>query len=351
MLADAAGKDDGIHAAHRGNVAANGLFDLVVQHVAGQLCALVAVHGGILDIALVAGHAGNTQQAGLLVQDLVQLVAGDLEVVLQVVDHRGVQIAAAGAHHQTGQRGHAHRGINDLALIDCGDGGTVAQMAGDQLQALDGLLQELSGAVADILVARAVEAVAADAVLLVVLVGDGVHISLRGHGGVESRVKDRNVRLVLAKDLVGSLNAQNGGGVVQGSQRAQVVDGLDDLGGDEAALLELLAAVDHAVTDGVDLGNAVDDLACTGGHLLHDLGECLGVGGEDGGRGCLMAVGLVGDHAAFHADALAQTLAEDLFALHIDQLVLQAGRTAVDNQNFHGISSLKWQGRLPFPKC
>ena len=33
----------------------------------------------------------------------------------------------------------------------------------------------------------------------------------------------------------------------------------------------------------------------------------------------------MGDHAAFHADALAQTLAEDFLALHIDQLVLQAG--------------------------
>ena len=134
-------------------------------------------------------------------------MAGDLEVVLQVVDHRGIQVAAAGAHHQTGQRGHAHRGINDLALIDSSDGGTVAQMAGDQLQALNGLLQELSGAVADILVARAVEAVAADAVLLIVLIGDGIHISLRGHGGVECGVENSNVRLVLAKDLVGGLDA------------------------------------------------------------------------------------------------------------------------------------------------
>ena len=108
---------------------------------------------------------------------------------------------------------------------------------------------------------------------------------------MECGVENSNVRLVLAKDLVGGLDAQDGGGVVQGSQRAQVVDGLDDLGGDEAALLELLAAVDHAVTDGVDLRDAVDDLACTGGHLLHDLGECLGVGGEDGGGGGFLAVG------------------------------------------------------------
>ncbi len=98
-------------------------------------------------------------------------MAGDLQIVLQVVDHRGVKVAAAGAHHQTGQRGHTHRGINDAALIDSGDGGAVAQMAGDQLQALNRLLKELSGTVADILVAGAVEAVAADAVLLIVLIG------------------------------------------------------------------------------------------------------------------------------------------------------------------------------------
>ena len=213
-------------------------------------------------------------------------------------------------------------------------------MAGDQLQALNRLLQELSGAVADILVARAVEAVAADAVLLIVLVGDGVHVSLRGHGGVESRIKHSDVGLILAKDLVGGLDTQDGGGVVQGGQGAQVMDGLDDLRGDQATFLELLAAVDHAVADGVDLGNAVNDLALAGGHLLHDLGECLGVGGEDGGRGGLVAVALVGDHAAFHADTLAQTFAKNLFTVHVDELVLQAGRAAVDNQNFHGVSSL-----------
>ena len=139
----------------------------------------------------------------------------------------------------------------------------------------------------------------------------------------------------VAEHLAGGLDAQDACGVVQGSQRAQVVDGLDDLGGDEAALLELLAAVDDAVADGVDLGNAVNDLACAGGHLLHDLGECLGVGGEDCRGGSLGAVGLVSDHAALHANALAQALAQHLLAVHIDQLILQGRRAAVNNQNFH----------------
>ena len=166
---------------------------------------------------------------------------------------------------------------------------------------------------------------------------------------MEGRIKHSDVGLILAKDLIGSLDTQDGGGVMQGSQGAQVMDSLDDLGGDQAALLKLLAAVNNTVADGVDLGNAVNNFALAGGHLLHDLGKCLGVGGEDGGRGGLVAVALVGDHAAFHTDALAQTFAKNLFSVHVDELVLQAGRAAVDNQNFHGVSSLFLRAQLhPF---
>ena len=136
-------------------------------------------HGGLLDVALVAGHAGNTQQAGFFVQDLVQLVAGDLEVVLQVVDHRGIQVA---------QRVPIIRPASGVMPIEVSmtlpdrlrRWRNRCQMAGDQLQALNRLLEELSGAVADILVARAWKAVAADAVLLVVLIGDGIHMKPSG---------------------------------------------------------------------------------------------------------------------------------------------------------------------------
>ena len=262
-------------------------------------------------------------------------MASDVQVVLQVVDHRGVDIAAAGTHHQASQRGHAHGGINDLALVNRGNGRTIAQVAGDELQALNGLLQILGSLISNVLVAGAVEAVAADAVLLIVLVGDGVHIGFRGHGAVESGVEDSDHGDVRAKDLAGSLNAQDACGVVQGGQGAQLTDGLDDLVGDQAALLELLTAVDNTVADGVDLAHIVDALALASGHLLHDLSKSLGVGGEDGRGGSLFAVGLVGDHAALHANALAQALAEHFLAVHIDELILQGRRTAVNNQNFH----------------
>ena len=145
----------------------------------------------------------------------------------------------------------------------------------------------------------------------------------------------------VAEHLAGGLDTQNTGGIVQRSQRAQLTQRVDDLIGDQAAALELLAAMHDAVTDGVDLAHVIDALACTGGHLLHDLGKSLGVGGEDRRGGSLGAVGLVSDHAALHANALAQAFAQHLLAVHIDQLILQGRRTAVNNQNLHLCCLLK----------
>ena len=66
------------------------------------------------------------------------------------------------------------------------------------------------------------------------------------------------------------------------------------------------------------------------------------MGGEDRGSGSLVAVGVMGDHAALHADALAQALAQHLLTVHIDELIFQGRRTTVDNQNFHLLVSSRY---------
>ena len=55
-----------------------------------------------------------------------------------------------------------------------------------------------------------------------------------------------------------------------------------------------------------------------------------------------VAVGVMGDHAALHADALAQALAQHLLTVHIDELIFQGRRTTVDNQNFHLLVSSRY---------
>ena len=186
------------------------------------------------------------------------------------------------------------------------------------------------------------EAVAADTVLLIVLVGQGVHVSLGGHGAVEGGIKHDHVGLIHAEHLAGGLQAQQAGGGVQGGQGRQLINGLDDFVGHQAALLELLAAVHAAMADGVDLVDAVDDLAFALGHHLNQLGKRFGVRGEGSVGLHLVAAHLMGDAAAFAADALAQALAQDLLGLHIKQLILQRRRAAIDNQNFHWFVFLRF---------
>ena len=181
------------------------------------------------------------------------------------------------------------------------------------------------------------EAVAAHAVLFIELVRQGIHVRLGRHGRVESGVENDNVGHILAKHLLRGTQTQHAGGVVQRSQGAQLFISLDQFFGDQCALAELLAAVDAAVADGADLADIVDDLAFAGSHHLNDLFKSLGVGGEGSGDFPLAAANLVGDAAAFHADTLAQALAQHLLAIHIDELILQGRGAAVDNQNFHDV--------------
>ena len=124
---------------------------------------------------------------------------------------------------------------------------------------------------------------------------------------------------------------------MQRSQGAELFISSNQLFGDQSALAELLAAVNAAVADSANLADIVNDLALAGGHHLDHLFKGLGVSGEGAGDFPLAAAHLVGDAAAFHADTLAQTLAQDLLAIHIDQLILQGRRAAVDNQNFHDV--------------
>ena len=94
--------------------------------------------------------------------------------------------------------------------------------------------------------------------LLGSLSGDGVAVSLGGHGHVESGIEDSDLGSG-GHDLLASLDAHQVGGVVQGSQGDALLDGSDDLIVDDAGIEELHAAVQDAVTDSVDLLDGLDD--------------------------------------------------------------------------------------------
>ena len=263
----------------------------------------------------------------------------DAQLLLHVGHNAGINVAAAGAHQHAGQRGQAHAGIHALAAVHSGDGGTVAQVAGDHLQLAGVLAQELGSGHAHIAVAGAVSAVAADGVLLVHLVGHAVDVSLGRHGLMEGGVEYNHVGSLSTEHSLGAAQALHMSHVVNGSQGSDLLDLVDDGIGHDLALGEELSTLHNAVADGADLALILHNSALAGGHHLNDLGESLGVGGEGNLFGPGAAVGLMGDLAALDADALAQALAQHVLIVHVDELVLQRRRTAVDNQNLHVLVS------------
>jgi hypothetical protein len=65
---------------------------------------------------------------------MFSIVDAELVLVHQVLEDAGVQIAGAGAHRQSGQRREAHGGVDGFAAVHRGDGGAVAEVAGDELE-------------------------------------------------------------------------------------------------------------------------------------------------------------------------------------------------------------------------
>ena len=211
-------------------------------------------------------------------------------------------------------------------------------MAGDQLELLGLLAQHRGSAAGDVLVRGAVEAVAANLVVLIVLIGQGVHVSLGGHGLMERSVEHGDLRHILAHDGGAGVDAGDVGGVVERSQGDAVLQGLHDLVGDEDGGVERLAAVHHPVAHSVDLLHGADH-AVLGVHQRVEHGlDGFGVGGHGhvhGVQGLLaLHLGLIGE-LAVDADALAQALGQQHAGFRVEQLILQGRTACVDDENVH----------------
>ena len=182
------------------------------------------------------------------------------------------------------------------------------------------------------------EAVAADLVLLVILIGDGVQIGVLGHGLVEGRVEHRHLGHVVAQHRPAGLNADDVGGVMQRRQGGAVLHRLHHLVGDENGAGEALAAVDHPVTHRVDLLHGGDDAVVRvhqgGQHRL----DGLGMGGHGDVRrrhgGLALHLGLIGEFSV-NADALAQAFGQQMAGFRIQQLIFQRRAAGIDNEYFH----------------
>ncbi len=148
-------------------------------------------HG--VQVAEVA-DAGQSEDAGPPVQQVVDLVRRHPCVAQQVEHHAGVDVTAAGAHHQALQRRQAHRRLDRGAEADGRRRGAVSQVQDDLLHLCRVATQHGRRQPGDVLVRGAVEAVPPD-----LLFGGHRPVDRVGRGGrrqiaEERGVEDRHLR-------------------------------------------------------------------------------------------------------------------------------------------------------------
>ena len=191
--------------------------------------------------------------------------------------------------------------------------------------------EDLAGSATDVAVAGAVEAVATDLVLVVEAARDGVHVGLCRHRLVERGVEDHHLRS-LRQDLRDSGDTLEIGRVVQRSEGDALLDPLYHLRGDETALREDGATMQHAVSDSADLVEAGDAVVLRIGQLLEDQLDSLGVVAEVLLDGIGLAVrGLDLEERLFVADALRIPLDHHLLRLGVDELKLGRRAAAIED--------------------
>ena len=176
------------------------------------------------------------------------------------------------------------------------------------------------------------EAVLSNAELLVILIGNGVHICLFGHCLVERGIKNSNLRNFLAENLGAGVNALNVSGIVQGCKGRELLDFAENVGVDKNGMIKVSAALYYAVAD---CGNLAQILDCAvlgvDKSVLNSL-KCLSVVLHLGfAFNLLTVVGLKADKRAVCADSFAVALSQYALVCHINKLILKRRASGVDN--------------------
>ena len=308
ILADTAGHDDRVSAADDGVVTADVERRAIGQHLKREFGLLVTLRRLAADVAAVGG-TGEREETGALVEQRIGLRGRELFGLHDGKDGRRIDVTAARTHHHARKRGQSHGGVDALAVLDGRERGTVAHMAGHEIDLGHGLLEELRGLLHDELVRSAVEAVLADTHLLIVLGIDRVHRRAIGHRLMEGRIEHRNVGHPL-EDLLASLDAAEIRGHVQGAELDELLELLHHGRRDLHGVLEDLRAMKDTVADRV---NVLRGIAEIGDDLIQRSRVVLGTAA---------------------ADALDEALRDALALLHVEELVLERARARVDDENF-----------------
>ena len=122
------------------------------------------------------------------------------------------------------------------------------EMAGNHLDILKGLMHQMSAVFAHIPVRGAVKTISPDIVFFVVFIGNGIHIRLPGHSGVERSIKYHALRDLRPKDFPACTDTIQFRAVMQRRQRNQAFNAFYNVLVYQQRLIENRAALGHPVT-------------------------------------------------------------------------------------------------------
>ncbi len=196
-------------------------------------------------------------------------------------------------------------------------------MAYDDLQLIPCLAKDLCRPRRYIVVACTMKTVAADLVLLIILIGKSIQIRLLRHGLMKRRVEHCHHRHI-RHDLLAGIDADQICRIVERRQIVALLDGFQHLVIDDYGRCKLLAAVHHAVSDRVDLVKRLHYAVirvCE--RVDHQFDRHSVIGHRRLDLYFILAGRRMGEHAAIDTDPLAESLREHSFRAAVDQLVFE----------------------------
>jgi hypothetical protein len=333
VFADAARENDSVDARESHGKTTDFTSEAVAENVESDLGALVAFACGLRECAHVVREAGEAEQAGFLVHQVVELVDGAVffAVLLCDVEEDGrVEATGTCTHDKAFERCKAHGGIDALAIQNSGAARTVTEVSRDKAGFFGLGAENLASFGSYKAVACAVGAVTTDAVLFVELVRDTVEVSLLWHGLVECSVEHGDLRKT-REELGGAFHAGCVCGFVERGKERDAADVVDDFLRDLFAL-DVLTAMHDAVADSFDCRCEL-----LGVEELLDLIDGFGM------RGAIevevdVAFGALSFSVTVDADVFNESACNGLLGLCVDDGELHRGRAAIKNEYAHGIS-------------
>ncbi len=152
---------------------------------------------------------------------------------------------------------------------------------------------------------------------------------------MESRVENADLRSVRHQFLAGS-DPGNIGRLMQRSHIAQAFDLLQDFFRDEYGFIEDFPAMYDSVADCIDFVHRLDDAVVRVNQGSQDLLDPVHMVRNDARQHNLVLAGRsVRQAGAFDPDSFDETLGNDGFVFHVDQLILNGRTATVYNKNLH----------------